>query len=120
MKQTLTTRQAADIISRDDSNSFTYDGALALAEYLEALECDTNSELELDLVAIRCDFSQWDSLQEWAEDYYGKSREGRGWKWHLDIADDADDDEADKIIQTFIEERGILIEFSAGIIVSAF
>jgi hypothetical protein len=120
MKQTLTTRQAADIISRDDSNSFTYDGALALAEYLEALECDTNSELELDLVAIRCDFSQWDSLQQWAEDYYGTNREGHGWKWNLDIADDADDDEADKIIQTFIEERGILIEFSAGIIVSAF
>ena len=120
MKQTLSTRQAADILSRDNNNSFTYDGAIALVEYLETMESDTNTELELDVVALRCDFSQWDSLQQWAEDYYGTNREGHGWKWHLDIPEDADDDEADKIVQTFIEERGTLIEFGAGIIVSAF
>lgn len=120
MKQTLTTRQAADILSRDENNSFTYDGALALVEYLETMESDLDSEIELDVVALRCDFSQWDSLREWAEDYYGTDRAGNGWRWHLDIAEDADEDEADKIIQKFIEERGTLIEFGAGIIVSAF
>ena len=32
-------------------------------------------ELELDVIAICCDFAEYDSFKDWQEDYYGKGKE---------------------------------------------
>ena len=71
MKQTMTTYDIADELRRDENANWSPAGALALAEYLEELEADTGEEMEFDRVAIRCDFSEYKSLREWAEEYFG-------------------------------------------------
>ena len=116
MKTTLTTSQAADILASDSNSSFSYSGAFALIEYLEELEADCGEEMEFDHVAIRCDYSEHESLVDWARDCFG----GDHWKGELDIDQDDMDDEIDDTIREYIQDHGQLIEFDGGIIVSSF
>jgi hypothetical protein len=118
MKQTLTTTQAASLLADDEHSSFSYHGALALAEYLEQLEQDTGEEMEFCNVAIRCDFSEHESLQRWAEDYFGEPL--AQWADKIGVEATADDDTLDDAIREYIQERGQLIEFDGGVIVSSF
>lgn len=50
-------------------NKFSYDGLQALFNYLEEYEEETGEELELDIVALCCDFSEYESLEEFRETY---------------------------------------------------
>ena len=45
-------------------DSFSYQGKVALFDYLEQLEDDLGYELEYDPIAIRCDFTEYSSLKE--------------------------------------------------------
>jgi hypothetical protein len=118
MKETLNKYEIADRLSEDENSSFTYSGAMALAEHLEDLEADLGEELEFDKVAIRCDFSQYESLIDWATDYFSQ------WRGDLDIDADLDEEddleEIEEIIREYIQDHGTLIEFDDGIIVSSF
>jgi hypothetical protein len=118
MKTTLTTSHAAEILANDENSSFSRLGAYALVQYLEQIEEDTGAEIEFDSVAIRCDYSEYDSLQEWASDYFGTSMD----EWCERIgADKGDnDDKLDEKVREYIQDHGQLIEFSGGIIVSSF
>lgn len=120
MKTTLTTSQAAEILANDENSSFSRLGAFALVEYLEEYEESTGEELEFDSVAIRCDFSEYDSLTDWADEYFGTDRDGRKWKYHLDINEEMDDEQIDNLVRDYIIDHGQLIEFDGGIIVSSF
>ena len=54
--------------------NFSYEGLKALFEWFEEYENDTGEEMELDVIAICCDFSEYDSLKEYNE-YYDKEYE---------------------------------------------
>lgn len=118
MKETINKYEIADRLSQDRNSSFTYSGAMALAEYLEDLEEDLGEELEFCKVAIRCDFSQYESLIDWATDYFSQ------WRSDLSIDEDLEEDEnleeIEEIIREYIQDHGTLIEFDDGIIVSSF
>jgi hypothetical protein len=116
MKTTLTTSEAADILFNDKNANWSYAGARALAEYLEEYEESTGEELELDVCAIRCDFSEYSSLLDWAHDYFSNALEELG----FDETEENDDDEVDEKIREYIQDHGQLIEFDGGIIVSSF
>ena len=116
MKITLSFLQAADMIMNDPSANWGYSGAHALAEHLHQIEADTREEMELDLVAIRCDFSRYDSLNDWAQYYFAKNKIASS----LGFDDDDTDDEKNEKIREFIRDHGTLIEFTGGIIVSQF
>jgi hypothetical protein len=120
MKETLTPQKVALRLLHDDNANWTPAGALAMAESLVEYEEGSGEEMEFDAVAIRCDFSEYESLQEWAKDYFGTDRDGHGWRYHLDISEDADEDEIDTTIRGYVTDRGQLIEFDGGIIVSSF
>jgi len=109
MKTTLNTSDIARALKFDVNAAWTWDGARALAEYLEEYEESTGEELELDLCAIRCDFSEFASLEAWASDYGMQE----------DSLDDGREDRKDNI-RSFIRDNGQLIEFDGGIIVSSF
>lgn len=47
------------------SSNFTVAGRKALFEMLEEL----NPEMELDPIAVCCDFTEYASLEEWKQDY---------------------------------------------------
>ena len=56
-------------------NNFSYDGLKALFEYLEDYEEDTGEEIELDVIALCCDYMEYDSLNEYNRDYDTKYSE---------------------------------------------
>lgn len=50
-------------------NQFTYLGKRALFDYLESLEDDTGQEIELDVIALCCEYSEYENLKEFQEAY---------------------------------------------------
>ena len=116
MKMTLSTYQIADALKNDTCARWSYNGSIALAEYLEEYEESTGEELELDTCAIRCDFSEYSSLQEWAHDYFSNAWQELG----FDETEETNDDEFDEKIRSYIQDHGQLIEFDGGVIVSSF
>jgi uncharacterized metal-binding protein len=113
---TLSTYQIADELRNDTNANWSCNGALALAEHLEEYEESTGEELELDVCAVRCDFSEYANLQDWANDYFSNALEELG----FDETEENDDDEVDEKIREYIQDYGQLIEFEGGIIVSSF
>ena len=68
MKDTVTEYQFIDTMAQKQ-HGFSYEGAKALFEYFENLEQDTGEELEFDPVAIRCDFDEYESLEDIKKSY---------------------------------------------------
>ena len=70
MKTTVTKHDFRDAFrDMNRANQFTYEGLGALFDYLVELEEDLGDEMELDVIAICCDFSEYNSLQECADEY---------------------------------------------------
>jgi hypothetical protein len=138
MKTTLSTYQIADALWTDENAAWSRSGSLALAEYLEQYEEDSETELELDVVAIRCDYSEHDSVLQWAEDYFSADQLTKQFNFFDDEQDRAQrledsgefadasqiregiEEDVDQEIRNYIQDRGQLIEFDGGIIVSSF
>ena len=51
------------------SDSFSYDGLIALYDYLVDFEESIGSEIELDVIDLCCTYSEYDSFKELQEDY---------------------------------------------------
>jgi hypothetical protein len=121
MKITLNTYQIADELKRDTNARWSYNGSLALAEYLEEYEDSTGEEMELDTCAIRCDFSEHSSLLEWAREHFGAT--GSVSEFSIESSEDDEDidpEGTEAKIREYIQDHGQLIEFDGGVIVSSF
>jgi hypothetical protein len=124
MKKTLTAYEIAHELIDDENANWSRAGALALAEYLEEIEDGTGEEMEFDHVAIRCDFSEYDSLLAFAEDYFADHKQAAD-DLGLNVAMTGDEfeeteEEVEEAVREYIERKGTLIEFDGGIIVSSF
>ena len=151
MKNTLDTSDIVNALMADNYAKWSLAAAQALTEYLEDIEEECDMEIELDVVALRCEYSEYESLDEWAQSYFcadqldellgtvdyeaekiqeldradtlaaagehGDAVQIRGW-----YEDDEIEREEHKetTLRAYIAEHGQLIEFSGGIIVSAF
>ena len=71
---------------------FSVDGLEILFNYLEEIEQGQEKEIELDPIALRCDFAE-SSPYEIAEDY------------DIDISEATNDDEVIEIVQDFIDHN---------------
>ena len=120
MKNTFNTYEITDALLQDENAAWSYNGAKALAEYLEDYEEDCGIELELDVIALCCEFSEYASLEEWLTEYYGKTLEEAFKSAGVDLEGDEDECERDDLIRSHILDQGQLIEFDGGIIVSSF
>jgi len=123
MKKTLTNYEIAHELLQDENAAWTRSGAFALAEHLEQYEQDIGEELELDVVAIRCDFTEYASLEEWAGIHFASHVDAVN-ELGLTIGDggalEESSEEQDEAIRSYIQDHGTLIEFDGGIIVSSF
>lgn len=69
MKQTVNFDQFQDAFKNmGRGNQFSREGLRALFEYLEEYESSTGEEIELDVVALCCDYSE-DSIEQVLKDY---------------------------------------------------
>lgn len=50
-------------------NNFSYEGRKALFDYLEQYEQDTGEEVELDVIALCCEYSEYENLAEFQKAY---------------------------------------------------
>ena len=48
---------------------FSYEGLQALYLYLEEYEEDTGEEINLDVIALCCEYAEYDSLEEFQANY---------------------------------------------------
>jgi|GEM_PF-6433666 len=69
MKTTLNTYEVANILLADEFANWTREEAFALAEYYEQLEEDWGEEIDLDVVAIRCEWNSYSNMQEVRDNY---------------------------------------------------
>ena len=69
MKTTVSNHDFHRAFETTRPNSFTYQGLNALFAYLEEYEDSTGEEIELDVIAICCDFTEYENREEFQEDY---------------------------------------------------
>lgn len=69
MFNTLTTNQAVNELLKDEYANWSFEGATALVEWVEALEDSTGEPIELDVVALRCEWTEATSAE--LEESYG-------------------------------------------------
>ena len=67
--QTVNKSQFIDNLLADDYASWTYEDAEALFDYYEQFSDDMGEDVELDRVALRCEWTRADSIDEVIEDY---------------------------------------------------
>lgn len=106
MKETLSTSAAAHILYADKNAGWSWDGARALVEYLEELEEDLGEEIEMDFIALRCEYTEYCTAQEVLENYAP------------DFEYDKDEKEAAAI--EWLQDRTTVIVFDGGVIIQDF
>lgn len=102
MIQKVTFSQFCDSFSDTYKNNFTYAGKRALFDYLEEYEQDTGESIELDTVALCCEYSEYDTARDAAIEY-GKTmrNEKHAREWLAENNTVIDVDGGGVIIQDF-------------------
>jgi len=113
MKQSVdlhTFRESFRTMGRQDQ--FSWAGLEALFNYLEELEDSIGEEVELDVIALCCDFSEYDSACEAAQEY------------GFNVPDREDDESEDDYSERaelealeWLRDRTSVIEVSSGSVI---
>ncbi|BAF36249.1 hypothetical protein [Microcystis phage LMM01] len=108
MHQNINTSEAIRLLKEDNYANWSWSGAQALVEYIEDLESSEDIRIEFDEVAFRCDFSEYSSALEAAQDY-GFIPE-----------DDEDEDDVESSAIAYLEDKTTVIKFEGGVIIQQF
>lgn len=70
MKQTLSLSDFQNAFANSSrSEQFSNEALEAIFSYLSELEDSTGTEMELDIVAICCDFTEYENLEDFQKEY---------------------------------------------------
>lgn len=70
MKQTINKYEFSDAFEKmGRGNNFSYEGRDALFDWLEQYEEETGEEIELDIITLCCDFTEYENLEEFNKNY---------------------------------------------------
>jgi len=69
MKTTVNQTDFIDAFKKLRPDNFSYDGLVALYDYLDDFEEDTDEEIELDVIAFCCDYTEYKDLEEYKKSY---------------------------------------------------
>lgn len=69
MKTIITVTSFIDAFNKSRPNDFSYQGLKALFSYLENLEQDSGSEIELDVIALCCEYTEYEDLEDYNNNY---------------------------------------------------
>jgi hypothetical protein len=96
MKTTISLYDFRDAFQRiGRGKQFSYDGLEILFDYLEDYEAGSGEEVELDVIALCCDFAE-DDPKSIAQAY------------DVDIKD-LDDDEISEAVRDFLSDEGVYV-----------
>ena len=99
IKQKINFSEFCDSFSDTYKNNFTYDGKRALFDYLEQMSEDTGEDIELDIVALCCEYTEYESMEEALTAY---NQDGK------------------KYIKDDLSDYTTVIEFDGGVIMAEF
>ena len=68
--------------SHSYKTNFSYNGLIALFDYLEDLEEDTGEDINFDMVGLCCDYSEYKNIEEFINDYQDYAKD-----WHKALKD---------------------------------
>lgn len=89
---------------RDRKDQFSYNALGALFDHFEDLDPD----MELDVIAVCCEWSEYSTGQEAAVEY----------GWEKD--EDEDEDDAEEAALAWLQDRTTVLEFDGGIVLQQF
>lgn len=95
-------------------DDFSYHAKDALFDYYEMLADDLGENIEFDPVAIRCEWSEYETAQEALQDYLNAG------DYDDFISDCEDDDDIEADALNYFEARTRVIEFKEGVLLSEF
>jgi hypothetical protein len=113
MKQTVNFSDFCDAFTQfGRQDQYTYAGKRALFEYLEQYEEDCGTEIELDVIALCREYTEYSSAADCIIEC-GYSE--------CDLTDEGmDDDEKEEIALEWLRDQTQVIEFNGGIIICDF
>ena len=125
MKEYVSFSRFCDAFSPERRDTFSYHGKKALFEYLEDYEDGTGEEVELDTVALCCEFAEYDSALDCIKDI------GIDFKYLEDYEEgdeNKDEDEREEIALKHLQHNTQVITFEddildgkvSGIIIQSF
>ena len=102
MKRTINEHDFIDAFQGTYKNQFSYEGKIALYEYLTQLEEDTGFDMEFDPIAIHCEYTEYEDFTEFRDEYEDYVKEH-------DIQD----------VET-LQEHTQVVEYKGGFIIQQF
>ena len=125
MKRTVNQHEFVDAFRKMGRvDSFSYEGRMALFDYLEQLEEDVGEEIELDVIAICCDYSEYDTALEAATEYgFKPNAEWLATPAQLTaalVATIQDDEDKEEQAIEWLNDRTTVIQFDGGVIIQGF
>ena len=69
MKKTVNFYEFRDWFEKNRPNNFSYSGLQTLWEMLEEYEDSTGEEIEFDPIALCCEYSEYEDMEEFWQDY---------------------------------------------------
>lgn len=72
MKKSISLFEFIDVFEDLRPNNFTRKGLIVLFDYLEDYEDSTGESIDLDVIALCCDFTEYKDLKEFQENYGDK------------------------------------------------
>ena len=110
MKTTVNFSQFVDAFhAHDRYDSFGYDGLRVIFDALEDYEDSTGSEVELDVIAICCDFN----MEDWRD-------VAKNYSIDLSEAGDDEDDQKEIVLEYLNDNTWVLGECVDGVIYQVF
>jgi hypothetical protein len=88
------------------ADQFTYEGLEVLFDYLEGYEEDSGEEIDLDVIALCCDYAE-STVEEVAEMY------------SLDLSECEDDDAKMELVRNYVENESQFIGATESTVVYA-
>ena len=114
MKQSITFSDFVDAFrAQDRYDSFGYQGLRVIFDYLEQYERDTNEEIELDVIAICCDYNMM-SFDDVAREYNIDLA-------YLDAEDDDYEEQCEEAVLDYLNDNTMVLgQCADGVIFACF
>ena len=120
IKQTVSLHTFRDAFMLSDSykNNFTYGGLKALYDYLENLSDDMGEDLEFDMVALCCEYSEYKSAYDAMSEYQPDDMPTVDNSEGMDLVEIQDATE--ELCLEWLQEKTQVISFDGGVIILQF
>jgi hypothetical protein len=114
MKTTVSVYDFRDAFLQSDTykDNFSYEGLTALFDYLEEYEEGAGEEIDFDMIALCCEFTEYDSAIEAVQNYDDFELKP--------TSTEEEEDSENKRALEWLHKNTQVIEFDGGIIIQDF